>query len=118
MSEFYPTTYASFYTTFVPFDDYDHGEGFQEQKVLERVPIQILNLDRNQYQVGVDDRGTTVGTFYGRVRGHHPIKLDYLIEDERTGERYSIDSIDLKFNPVGDRSWVLELRRVPPEAGA
>lgn len=114
MSEFYPTTYASFYTTHTPFDDYDTGEGFVPQLVMSRIPIQILESSDNQYQP-VDDRLTTVEMFTARVRGHRDLKLDYRVLDERSGEWYSIDEISKKHNPVGDQSWVLSLRRIDPE---
>lgn len=119
MSEFFPTTTASFYTTFEPFDDYDEAEspGDDETLVMSGIPIQILTMSTNQYQP-VGNRGTTVKTYSARVRGHHPIELNYTIEDERTGVRYSIDSMDLPMNPVGDVSWRLTLRKVPTQAGA
>lgn len=117
MSEFLPTTYASFYTTHTPFDDYDEDPGFAEELVLSRVPIQILHSSTHQYQP-VDGRGTTVKQYNARVRGHWDIRLNYVIEDERTGIRYSIDDIDQNQNPVGDTSWVLSIRKIPTEAGA
>lgn len=117
MSEFYPTTTVTFYTTYTPFDDYDEGyEDFDEEVVMSGIPMQILTATKSQYQP-VDNRGTTVKTYAARLRGHHPVKLNYLIEDERTGIRYSIDDIDLKHNPIGDPSWVLTIRKVPTEAG-
>lgn len=117
MSEFYPTTYATFFTTFTPFDDYDHDPDFVEQPVpgLVRIPIQILTSSKTQYQP-VDNRGTTIKTYSARLRGHYPLRLDYLLEDLRTGNRYSIDELDLKQNPVGDASWVLTIRAVDENA--
>jgi hypothetical protein len=118
VSEFYPTTYASFYETFVPFDDYDEPDpdADYDTPVLTRVPIQILLSSASQYQP-VDNRGTTVKLYNGRVRGHYDIKLTYKVKDERTGVFYSIDDIDLDMNPLGDDSWVLTLRKVPSTAG-
>lgn len=118
MSEFYPTTTVTFYTTFTPFDDYDIEENFQEEPVpgLIGVPMQILTSDTSQYQPA-DNRGTTSKRYNARCRGHYPVRLNYLVEDDRTGERYSINEIDQKHNPVGDSSWVIELLKVPQVAG-
>lgn len=116
MSEFIPTTTATFYTTHTPFDDYDIDEDFQEVAVLTGIPIQILTQRVSQHQP-VDNRGTTIKVYNGRVRGHHPIQLDYLIEDERTGERYSILDMDQPYNPMLDSSWKLTLKKVPVIAG-
>lgn len=115
MSEFFPTTTATFYTGHTPFDDYDLPQS-NEQVAVSGVPIQILQSSIRQYQP-VDNRGTTVKTYAARVRGHYNIQLNYTVMDERTGIRYSIDSLDLNHNPVGDRSWVLSLRKIPTQAG-
>lgn len=114
--EVFPTTYASFYTTFTPFDDYDTPEDFSEELVMSRIPIQILTSNVTQFQPA-ENRGTTVKTYRARLRGHYPVKLNYLIEDERTGVRYSIDNMDVSHNPVGDVSWVLDIRKVPTQPG-
>lgn len=119
MSEFYPTATVSFYETFTPQDDYDLppvSGGPGEEPVLTGIPMQILTSNKSQYQP-VDNRGTTIKVYAARVRGHHPIQLDYMIEDERTGERYSIDDMDKKHNPVGDSSWILTIRKVSIVAG-
>lgn len=119
MSEFYPTTTVSFYETFTPYDDYDLppvSGGPSEEPVLTGIPMQILTSTTTQYQP-VENRGTTIKVYDARARGHHPIQLDYMIEDERTGERYSIDSLDKPHNPVGDSSWELTIRKVPVEPG-
>lgn len=118
MSEFYPTTKVTFYTTFTPYDDYDIEEDFVPEVVpgMQNIPMQILTSSESQYQP-VDNRGTTIKVYNGRLRGHYPLRLNYMIEDDRTGERYSIDEIDQKHNPVGDSSWILQLRKVPPVAG-
>ena len=116
MSEFLPTTTATFYTTYTPEDDYDIPEDFQEQPVLTKIPVQILTARKTQFQP-VDNRGTTIKVYVCRVRGHYPIRLDYLIEDDRTGERYSILDMDQPHNPVLDRSWILTLKKIPTIAG-
>lgn len=116
MSEFIPTTTATFYTSHTPFDDYDIDEDFQEVAVLSGIPIQILTQRVSQFQP-TDNRGTTIKVYNGRVRGHHPIKLDYIIEDDRTGERYSILEMDQAHNPMLDSSWKLTLKKVPSVAG-
>lgn len=117
MSEFYPTTTATFYTSWVPFDDYDEPEDNDNETIAATgIPIQILTQRVNQFQpVGM--RETTVKTYIGRVRGHNNVELSYRILDERTGERYSIDEIDKDHNPLGDDSWVIILRKVPANAG-
>lgn len=116
MSEFYPTTYVSFYTTHVPFDDYDDDPDFTEELVQSRIPMAIMQSSTAQYQP-TDMRGTTVKTYAARIRGHYNVRLDYLIEDERTGERYSIDDMDRAHDPVGDSSWVMTIRKVPVTPG-
>ena len=116
MSEFIPTTTATFYTTHTPFDDYDIDEDFTESAALTGIPIQILTSRVSQFQP-VDNRGTTVKTYSARVRGHHAIQLDYVIEDEVTLDRYSIIDMDKPHNPMGDSSWRLTLKKVSPTAG-
>lgn len=116
MSEFVPTTTATFYTTHTPFDDYDIDEGFSESAALSNVPISILTSRVSQFQP-VDNRGTTVKVYTARVRGHHEIQLDYVVEDDNTLERYSIIDMDKPMNPMGDPSWRLTLKKVPVTAG-
>lgn len=116
MSEFVPTTTATFYTTHTPFDDYDIDEDFSETAVLTNVPISILTMRVSQYQP-VDNRGTTIKVYNARVRGYHAIQLDYVVEDDTTLERYSIIDMDKPQNPMGDPSWRLTLKKVPTTAG-
>lgn len=120
MSEFYPTTTATFRQVFVPQDDYDELEdhpGFEDGEVIATgVPIQILNDGVTQH-VASEGKETTVKTYTARLRGHIHVELDYSIEDERTGEIYMIDSMDKPHNPVGDSSWVLDVRKVPQLRG-
>lgn len=118
MSEFYPTTTVTLYTTWVPFDDYDEPEDGEDNEVVAAsgIPMQILTKRVSQ-ELAVDMRETTSKTYTGRIRGHVSVELSYRILDERTGFRYMIDDIDMSQNPVGDDSWVLSLTRVPPKAG-
>jgi hypothetical protein len=117
VSEFYPTTLATFYTTFVPRDDYDTPDsGDNETVAATGVPIQILTNRVMQGQP-VDMDSVTSKTYSGRVRGHVHIDLNYRILDEWSGERYSIDEIDKAQNPLGDDSWVLKLRKIPKTSG-
>lgn len=116
MSEFYPTTTCTMYTTFVPFDDYDEDPGDVEETVATGVPIQILT-QRVDQSLPVGMRTTTAKTYAGRIRGHVHVELTYRIKDERTGERYMIDELDMAQNPLGDDSWFLVLRKVPSIAG-
>jgi hypothetical protein len=118
VSEFYPTTLVSFYTKFVPFDDYDEpDDDHQDEIVASGIPMQILTASIKQYQPATDLRDTTAKTYVGRMRGHNSVELSWAIIDERTGERYTIDDIDKPHNPLGDDSWVLTLRKVPVNAG-
>lgn len=113
MSEFYPTTTATFRTVHVPFDDYDDEvPPGSEEVVATGIPIQILNDSVNQ-SVASEGRETTSKTYTARLRGHIHVELDYSIEDERTGELFMIDSMDMPHNPVGDPSWILQIRKVP-----
>lgn len=117
MSEFYPTTLATFYETWVPLGDYDEpGPEDNDTVAATGVPIQILTNRVNQGQP-VDMDNVTVKTYTGRVRGHVHVKLNYRILDEWTGERYTIDDMDKAQNPMGDDSWVLTMRKVPAIAG-
>lgn len=117
MSEFYPTTTCTLYTTFIPMDDYDEpGPGDNEVVAASGVPIQILTQRVEQFQL-IEMRQTTSKTYAGRIRGHVHVELNYRILDERTGERYMIDDLDMSQNPLGDDSWYMTLRKVPSKAG-
>lgn len=118
MSEFYPTTTVTFYSKFVPFDDYDTPpDDHEDEVVATKIPMQILTSSVRQYQPATDLRGTTTKTYVGRMRGHNSVELSWAILDERTGERYTIDEIDKPQNPLGDDSWVIIMRKVPQNAG-
>lgn len=117
MSEFYPTTTCTFYTTFVPRNSYDKPDSDNNETIAATgVPIQILTQRITQF-VPAEFRTTTVKTYAARVRGHHHIEFTYRIKDERTGERYMIDEMDMAQNPTGDDSWYLVLRKVPKTPG-
>jgi len=110
VSEFYPSTTCSFYEEHPEFDDYDEVSD-PTGPVATGIPISILQNTVTQY-LPSENRYTKITSLAGRIRGHVDVRINYIIEDERTGERYMIESLDKPHNPVGDASWRIQLRRI------
>ena len=117
MSEFVPTTYCTLYSTWVPQNSYA-VQGSEDNETVQAtgVPVQILT-QRIEQSNAVEYRETTVKLYSGRIRGHVHIEKSWRLLDERNGERYMIDEMDMAQNPLGDDSWFLVLRKVPKKPG-